>query len=115
MRSLDGLTHVTGRTCRAQIARAAASTPRCSVRPDGCCDGAVIRRSEMRRHVGTTLSVVAFVACIPLANWAILHLGADNGRGHPRTMPVGFGLVAPSGVLFAGALFTLRDLVHRRI
>jgi queuosine precursor transporter len=63
----------------------------------------------------TWLLVGCFASCVVLANWAILHVGIDNGPGHPRTIPLGLGLSAPSGVLFAGALFTLRDLIHERL
>lgn len=59
--------------------------------------------------------VVAFVVCIVAANWAMLNLGQHNGPGHPRTIPVGFGLNAPSGVIFAGAMLTLRDAIHERL
>ncbi|CPU63360.1 conserved hypothetical integral membrane protein [Mycobacteroides abscessus] len=55
------------------------------------------------------------MVCVALANWAILHIGVNNGPGQPRTIPIGFGLDAPSGVLFAGALFTLRDLIYERL
>ncbi|MBB2924120.1 VUT family protein [Cellulomonas cellasea] len=72
-------------------------------------------RDGHRARAATGLLVVAFALCIVLANWAILHVGADNGTGHPRTIPVGFGLDAPSGVLFAGVLFTLRDILHERV
>lgn len=68
-----------------------------------------------RPRVATALLVVAFALCIVLANWALLHIGADNGADHPRTIPLGFGLHAPSGVLFAGVLFTLRDVLHERV
>lgn len=44
-----------------------------------------------------------FLATIIAANWAITRFGA---------VPVGFGLLAPAGVLFAGLAFTLRDLLH---
>lgn len=37
------------------------------------------------------------------ANWAIERFGM---------VPVGFGLMAPAGVYFAGVAFTLRDLIH---
>lgn len=37
------------------------------------------------------------------ANWAIATFGM---------VPVGFGLMAPAGVYFAGIAFTLRDLIH---
>ena len=42
----------------------------------------------------------AFVACIVGANWALSTFGL---------VPVGFGLMAPAGVFFAGATFGFRD------
>ncbi|MBN7300816.1 VUT family protein [Mycobacteroides abscessus subsp. bolletii] len=63
----------------------------------------------------TAAWVIAFVGCIAGANWAILHVGAVHGPDMPRTIPVGLGLAAPSGVLFAGAQLTLRDLIHERL
>lgn len=72
-------------------------------------------RSEAMRHAVSAAWMAAFVACIVGANWAILHLGTDHGPGAPRTIAVGFGLVAPSGVLLAGAQFTLRDVLHERL
>lgn len=58
--------------------------------------------------------VTAFLVCVVASNWAITHLGVDHGPGTPRTIAVGFGLHAPSGVVFAGALFALRDVIHER-
>ena len=71
----------------------------------------------MRRHdSGIDVAWIAtFLACIVASNWAITHLGVDHGPGAPRTIPVGFGLHAPSGVVFAGALFALRDVIHERL
>lgn len=69
----------------------------------------------MRANLATAGWAATFVACIALSNWALLHLGVDNGPEAPRTLPVGFGLEAPSGVLFAGILLTLRDFMHERI
>ncbi len=68
-----------------------------------------------RPHIASAAWVLAFIGCIVGANWAILHVGADHGPGVPRTIPIGFGLGAPSGVLFAGAQLTLRDLIHERL
>lgn len=48
---------------------------------------------------------VAYLGTIVAANWAVVHFGI---------VPVGFGLVAPAGVYFAGLAFTLRDLLHER-
>lgn len=53
----------------------------------------------MTRRVGF-VSLVAYVATIWLANWAVNHYGLVS---------VGFGLVAPAGVYFAGLALTLRD------
>ncbi len=47
--------------------------------------------------------MAAFIGTIFAANLAIVHLGP---------VPVGFGLLAPAGVYFAGLTFTLRDLLH---
>ncbi len=62
---------------------------------------------------------LAFLACVPLANWMIGHAGTvclpDGG---PCLIPVApdFGhgaLMAPSGVLVAGFALVLRDVVQR--
>lgn len=47
--------------------------------------------------------LVAYIATIFAANWAVVTFGP---------VPVGFGLVAPAGVYFAGLAFTLRDLTQ---
>jgi uncharacterized PurR-regulated membrane protein YhhQ (DUF165 family) len=54
---------------------------------------------------------VAFLACVPLANWMIEHVGLCIPGG-PCLIPVGLGLMAPSGVLVVGASFLLRDAVR---
>jgi uncharacterized PurR-regulated membrane protein YhhQ (DUF165 family) len=50
--------------------------------------------------------LVAYIATIWLANWAIGTFGL---------VPVGFGLMAPAGVYFAGLAFTLRDLLQESL
>lgn len=49
---------------------------------------------------------VCYVLTIFGANWAISTFGL---------VPVGFGLLAPAGVYFAGLSFTLRDLTQDRL
>lgn len=49
---------------------------------------------------------VLYIATIFGANWAIATFGL---------VPVGFGLLAPAGVYFAGLAFTLRDLTQERL
>lgn len=66
---------------------------------------------------------LAFMACIPLANWMIGHVGVNcvPGSGVPCLLPVlpwgpqGGPLMAPSGVLMIGIALVLRDLVQRRL
>ena len=47
--------------------------------------------------------LAALAGTVLAANWAI---------GQYGTVPVGFGLVAPAGVYFAGLAFGLRDALH---
>ena len=56
---------------------------------------------------------VAFMACVPLANWMIGHVGTVCVPHGPCVVPVAPGLTAPSGVLVAGLALVLRDLVQR--
>lgn len=56
----------------------------------------------------------AYMATIPLANWMIGNVGTCVPDG-PCLIPVGFGLMAPSGVLMIGAALVLRDAVHRTL
>lgn len=52
------------------------------------------------------IALAGYILVIYLANWAIQQIGP---------VPVGFGLVAPAGVYFAGLAFTLRDLVQEQL
>jgi queuosine precursor transporter len=58
------------------------------------------------------LAFAAYAATIPAANWMIGNVGECIPNG-PCLIPVGFGLMAPSGVLMIGAALVLRDAVHR--
>lgn len=57
------------------------------------------------RHWGW-LAVAFYIGTVFAANWAITNVGM---------VPVGFGLLAPAGVYFAGLAFSLRDLTHEAI
>lgn len=61
----------------------------------------------------TALVATAFVGCVWGANWMITHVGTTHPSG-ARTIPVGFGWHAPSGVVLVGASLTLRDVLQRR-
>ncbi len=62
------------------------------------------------RHALVAAGVYA--ATIPAANWAINHWGDVQFPGGPHTIPVGFGLSAPSGVLFIGLALVARDALQ---
>lgn len=49
---------------------------------------------------------LAYLLTIVAANWAIQTFGV---------VPVGFGLMAPAGVFFAGLAFTFRDLTQESV
>lgn len=55
-----------------------------------------------------------YLATIPAANWMVGHVGMCV-PGDPCLVPVGFGLMAPSGVLVIGIALVLRDMVHREL
>jgi uncharacterized PurR-regulated membrane protein YhhQ (DUF165 family) len=59
------------------------------------------------------LALAAFASTIPIANWLIGNVGTVCVPDGPCLIPVGFGLMAPSGVLVIGAALVLRDAVHR--
>lgn len=54
-----------------------------------------------------------FLACIPLANWMIGHVGTVCISNGPCLFPVAPGVMAPSGVLMIGTALVLRDMVQR--
>jgi uncharacterized PurR-regulated membrane protein YhhQ (DUF165 family) len=59
--------------------------------------------------------LLAFLACIPAANWLIGNFGTVCPPGEPCLIPVWPGLMAPSGVLVIGVALVLRDIVHERM
>ena len=58
------------------------------------------------------LAFGVYVAAIAGSNWLITHAGIPAGHGTHLT-PVGFGLLAPSGVWAAAVSFPARDVVQR--
>jgi uncharacterized PurR-regulated membrane protein YhhQ (DUF165 family) len=55
------------------------------------------------------LAFILFAATIPLANYMIGNVGVVCVDKGPCLIPVGFGLMAPSGVLLIGLALVLRD------
>ena len=81
------------------------------------------QRATLTRHKAAALAYfLAFIACIPLANWMIGNVGTVCAPPHgPCLVPVapwgpgGQPLMAPSGVLMVGLALVLRDMVQRRL
>ena len=67
--------------------------------------------STTRRSTGA-VAFVLYAATVVAANWFVQHVGQATPGGGPHTIPVGFGYRAPSGVLWIGVAFTLRDVVQ---
>lgn len=60
----------------------------------------------MKKGIIGAVAVAVYVGTIFAANWAIERFGP---------VPVGFGLLAPAGVYFAGFAFTARDIVQAQL
>lgn len=58
---------------------------------------------------------VAFLACIPIANWLIGNVGTTCIPNGPCLIPVAPGMMAPSGVLLIGVALALRDAVQEAL
>jgi uncharacterized PurR-regulated membrane protein YhhQ (DUF165 family) len=58
------------------------------------------------------IAFALFAATVPAANWMIGHIGTVCIPNGPCLIPVGFGLLAPSGVLLIGLALVLRDWLH---
>jgi queuosine precursor transporter len=70
---------------------------------------------QEQRGIEGYVFLAAYIACIPLANWMIGHVGTVCVPQGPCLVPVAPGLMAPSGVLLVGLALVLRDLVQRRL
>ena len=70
---------------------------------------------ETRRRYEGMLFLALFALTIPAANWLIGHVGTVCQPAGVCLIPVAPGLMAPSGVIMAGAALVLRDLVQRRL
>jgi queuosine precursor transporter len=69
----------------------------------------------IRRRTEGFIYLAGFIACIPIANWLIGHVGSTCVPNGPCLIAVAPGLAAPSGVLMIGLALVLRDLVQRRL
>lgn len=56
--------------------------------------------------------LAVFTALTPIANWMIANIGTVCIPNGPCLIPVGFGLMSPSGVLVIGIALVMRDVIH---
>ena len=70
--------------------------------------------TKRHRWVGGT-ALVAYGGSILVANWLIRNAGTEVLPDGTHLLPVGFGLLAPSGSYAAGVTFVARDVVQRAI
>ena len=61
------------------------------------------------------VTFILFLLTVPLANFMIGNVGTFCVPDGPCLIPLGFGIMAPSGVLMIGAALILRDLVHESL
>lgn len=61
------------------------------------------REKEIRMNIKLTILALSYLGVIVAANWALTTFGMIN---------IGFGLMAPAGVFFAGLSFGLRDALQ---
>lgn len=67
----------------------------------------------MNRRFIAPAALAAYLATIPAANWAIVHVSTvPHDPGMPGAVPVWVGLYAPAGVYVAGLALVLRDLAR---
>jgi uncharacterized PurR-regulated membrane protein YhhQ (DUF165 family) len=77
--------------------------------------------TTFRKKAEALAYFLAFIACIPAANWMIGNVGTVCVPQGPCLVPVspwgpgGQPLMAPSGVLMIGLALVLRDMVQRRL
>lgn len=61
------------------------------------------------------VALLGYAATVVMANYFIQHVGTQPFPGGPHTIAVGFGQRAPSGVLWIGLAFVLRDVVQSNL
>src|SRR5260370_33114319 len=72
-------------------------------------------RDLKQRRFGEGVFLIAFGACIPLANWLNENLGTMCVPQGPCLIPVAPGVVAPSREVTVGLALVVCDLVQRRL
>lgn len=74
-----------------------------------------MRRLFLGRRAPVFGAFIAFILCVPTANWLISNLGTYCVPDGPCLIPVFPGILAPSGILIVGLALVLRDVVHETL
>lgn len=61
------------------------------------------------------LYLLVYLLTLPLANWMIGNVGTVCFNEGPCMIPVGFNLLAPSGVIMVGLALVLRDQIQEHL
>lgn len=73
------------------------------------------QRTLVLKNYYMWLPFIFFLLTIPLANYMVGNVGTICLENGPCLIPVGFGLMAPSGVLVIAFALLLRDFVHETL
>lgn len=73
------------------------------------------RTARVHWDKAATGLALLFIVGAATSNWAMSNIGMYNGPSAPRTLPIGWGMGAPSGVVLIGLMLTIRDGLHERI
>lgn len=73
------------------------------------------RTARVHWDRAATALTLLFIVGAATSNWAMSNIGMYNGPSAPRTLPIGWGVEAPSGVVLIGLMLTIRDGLHERI
>jgi uncharacterized PurR-regulated membrane protein YhhQ (DUF165 family) len=74
---------------------------------------ALVRALRFHNPMASSTAVVVYTMSVFMANWLIRNWGTMMIPGGTHLVPVGFGLMAPSGVFAAGLTFVARDVLQR--
>jgi uncharacterized PurR-regulated membrane protein YhhQ (DUF165 family) len=75
--------------------------------------GNINKRPRLQCHTWAAAAFAVYAGAIVASNWLIGHVGIPTMPGGPHLTPVGFGLMAPSGVWAAAVSFPARDITQR--
>lgn len=63
--------------------------------------------------IKAAIAFVAYILCIPAANWMLSNVGIQFDPNGPHLLNMGWGFYAPSGVLLIGVALASRDAIQQ--